>query len=401
MSGQAKEGSKREFFPQLTSVRFFAALIVILYHYDAELKPYLPSLVWNFINHGYVGVSFFFVLSGFILAANYYDRLLDKTVSKSDFWWARFSRIYPLYILSILVVLPRLFLPAGMDPLPEQANYAHSHPFELFFVVVFALQSFAFPSGGYFNSPAWSISTEVFFYLCLPFMLRLIKSIPTRRLFITLVCLFIAAWIGPYFYHQHVFLQLFQIKDRTYSESFDSFLNQLVRMCFITRLPEFLSGIIAYRLYREVLRDNPKPIYGVMGFLASLPFIVVMFIEPNDNMLNTVLYTGQALGLPFFVFLILWLIMSKSKVISALSSTKWVLMGEASFALYLFHIPIKNAGQLIAPKLLHIEKDNALFALVLIAFSIWISIVLFNRVETPWRKRLAGWYKARQAKKAT
>jgi peptidoglycan/LPS O-acetylase OafA/YrhL len=76
MSGQVSEGSKREFFPQLTSVRFFAALIVILYHYHKEFSPYLPGPILNFVEHGYVGVSFFFVLSGFILAANYNDRLL-------------------------------------------------------------------------------------------------------------------------------------------------------------------------------------------------------------------------------------------------------------------------------------------------------------------------------------
>ena len=92
MSGQAKEGSNREFFPQLTSVRFFAALIVILYHYDAELKPYLPSLVWNFINHGYVGVSFFFVLSGFVLTLNYIAVDGALTTTKRKFWRARFAR---------------------------------------------------------------------------------------------------------------------------------------------------------------------------------------------------------------------------------------------------------------------------------------------------------------------
>ncbi|MBS1703181.1 MAG: acyltransferase, partial [Armatimonadetes bacterium] len=121
MSGQANEAAKREFFPQLTSVRFFAAFIVVCYHYNDELKPYLPQILKNVVDHGYVGVSFFFLLSGFILAANYYDRLLTKKVSKKDFWWARFSRIYPVYILSILIVAPRLFLPIAKDPLPQQA----------------------------------------------------------------------------------------------------------------------------------------------------------------------------------------------------------------------------------------------------------------------------------------
>jgi peptidoglycan/LPS O-acetylase OafA/YrhL len=401
MSGQAMEGTKREFFPQLTSVRFFAALIVILYHYDKEFMPFLPVPLQNFIGHGYVGVSFFFVLSGFILAANYYDRLLNKTVSKADFWWARFSRIYPLYMLSILVVLPRLFIPIKFDPLPEQAMYVHAHPFELFFVVVFALQSFAFPSGGFLNSPAWSISTEVFFYLCLPFLLPLINRIKTRHLMIAVGGLLLLALVGPYCYHQNIFTVNLPKLGIEYTSQVDGFLNQFVRMSFITRLPEFLTGVIGYRIYREVMRERSTPWLPFFAVLSAIPFIGFMLYEPADNVLNTVLYSGQVLGIPFFLFSLLVLIKSKSWLVGVLKHPKWVLMGEASFALYLFHIPIKNAGQLVFSHFLHQDKDNVWFCLALIGFSVVASIFLFHRVETPGRKILADWWKKRKSGAAT
>ncbi len=398
MSGQPIEGAKREFFPQLTSVRFFAALIVILYHYDKELSPYLPVALQNFIEHGYIGVSFFFVLSGFILAANYYDRLLNKTVSKADFWWARFSRIYPLYLLSILIVLPRYFIPQSMDPLPDQWVYAHAHPFELVTVVTFALQSLAFPSGAFFNSPAWSISTEIFFYLCLPFLLPLIKRIKTHQLMIVLVVLLLWAVLGPYCYHEQIFtVNVPKHLGIAYTGPVDVFLNQFVRMSFITRLPEFLSGVIGYRIYKEVLMGRKSPWLAPFVVLTAIPFFGLMLYEPGNNILNTVLYTGQVLGIPFFVFIILWLIQSQSKVVQILKHPKWVLLGEASFALYLFHIPIKNAGQLFVSHFLHRDKNNVWLCLAMIAFSIATSIFLFHKVETPSRKHLTNWWKHRKA----
>ncbi|MEI8281832.1 MAG: acyltransferase, partial [Armatimonadota bacterium] len=395
MSGQPIEGAKREFFPQLTSVRFFAALIVILYHYDDEFAPYLPKVLQNLIEHGYIGVSFFFVLSGFILAANYYDRLLDKTVSKADFWWARFSRIYPLYILSIIVVLPRFFIPTSMDPLPSQAIYAHAHPFELFMVVVFALQSFAFPSGGFFNSPAWSISTEIFFYTCLPFLLPIINRLKTRHLLITIAGLLVYSCIGAYCYHEQIFTVNVPKLGIAYTGPVDFFLNQFVRMSFVTRLPEFLAGIIGFRIYREMLHGKDHRWLTPVTILSAIPFIGLILYEPGDNIINTVLYTGQVLGIPFFVFLLLSLIKSKSRIVAALKHPRWVLLGEASFALYLFHIPIKNAGQLVVSHVLHRDKNNVWFCLGLIAFSIATSIFLFHKIETPCRKHLAAWWKQR------
>lgn len=400
MSGQASEGTKREFFPQLTSVRFFAALIVILYHYDEEFAPHLPGLVRNFVEHGYVGVSFFFVLSGFILAANYYDRLLNNTVSKADFWWARFSRIYPLYILSILVVVPRFFMPISLDPLQADAIYAHGHPVELFVVVLFALQTFAFPSKAYFNAPAWSISTEIFFYLCLPFLLPLINKIKTKHLMLTLGGLLLLALVAPYCYHQDLLTVNLPKIGIPYTNDVNFFVNQFIRMSFLTRLPEFLAGVIGYRIYREIIGTTKSEWLVPLTILTAIPFFGLMIYEPKESIVHSVLYTGQVLGIPFFALSLLLLVRSKSRVVECLKHPKWVLLGEASFALYLFHIPIKNAGQLFVSHFLHWDKNNIWFCLALITFSVASSIFLFHRVETPCRKILAEWWKKRKAARA-
>ena len=96
----------------LTSIRAFAALEVVLLHTLFELggKPAqaLPGVVTGLLTKGGMAVSFFFVLSGFILAYTYCDADSGLRGTRVKFWRARFARIYPLYFLAFLVDAPRV-----------------------------------------------------------------------------------------------------------------------------------------------------------------------------------------------------------------------------------------------------------------------------------------------------
>ena len=80
----------------LTSLRIFFALMV----FGAHCYVLDTSFDAHFFKEGFVGVSFFFVLSGFIIAYNYQEKLLTKTTTKRTFWVARIARIYPLHLLT-------------------------------------------------------------------------------------------------------------------------------------------------------------------------------------------------------------------------------------------------------------------------------------------------------------
>ena len=83
----------------LTSLRILFALMV----FGAHCYVLDPSFDTHFFKEGFVGVSFFFVLSGFIIAYNYQEKLLTKTTTKRTFWVARIARIYPLHLLTLLI----------------------------------------------------------------------------------------------------------------------------------------------------------------------------------------------------------------------------------------------------------------------------------------------------------
>lgn len=91
----------------LTSLRFFAAGLVFLYHY-AHGIPGAPRWFLSLNSHGFAAVTFFFVLSGFILAYSYLDEEKPSHLkgTRSAFWISRTARIYPLYLLALVIALP-------------------------------------------------------------------------------------------------------------------------------------------------------------------------------------------------------------------------------------------------------------------------------------------------------
>src|SRR5690242_4085207 len=94
----------------LTSIRFLFAMLVVLVHGDpflsqSGISEHWPAIVRTVISHGHIAVDFFFVLSGFILSYSYQNRL-TRFNDYVGFWWARFARIYPAYLLAFVVFLP-------------------------------------------------------------------------------------------------------------------------------------------------------------------------------------------------------------------------------------------------------------------------------------------------------
>jgi peptidoglycan/LPS O-acetylase OafA/YrhL len=87
----------------LTSLRFVAAALVVLFHYKAHLFADNGWPTPKLAEIGYTGVTFFFILSGFILAYNYWQTDFSQSNNLIRFFQARIARVYPVYICSLAV----------------------------------------------------------------------------------------------------------------------------------------------------------------------------------------------------------------------------------------------------------------------------------------------------------
>jgi peptidoglycan/LPS O-acetylase OafA/YrhL len=173
--------------PALTSLRFFAAFHVVIFHLQAMKIVQGPAWYEKLASVGYVGVSFFFVLSGFILVYTYAGR----TLSLKDFWRARFARIYPAYAFSLLFTAPWFFIAVLKFDIPFFA-WPKAHLKLAAGLVVTLLQAWVPPAALTWNPVAWSLSVEAFFYLLFPFLLLLL----IRRSLPQLLLIAAAAWLA-------------------------------------------------------------------------------------------------------------------------------------------------------------------------------------------------------------
>ncbi len=145
--------------PALTGVRTLLAVNIMFFHFTPpHMGPFYPL-----INNSYVFVGFFILLSGFILAYNYADR--PKPLVAREFWRARFARLYPIYLLSLLLFVGML----GAE------WHARSHGQFVAGVVLTPLlmQGWNPDLATFWNTVAWTLSCEAAFYFAFPWLIRL------------------------------------------------------------------------------------------------------------------------------------------------------------------------------------------------------------------------------------
>ena len=339
--------------PPLTSLRFFAALYVVLYHtlvfVFVGVKD-LSTVHGRLLDLGYISVSFFFVLSGYILALTY----LPRKVSKRQFWRARFARIYPLFLLTLVIDCPHYF--AG---LVRQVGYhaGLNMLWERLMENMLLLQAWV-PAMRTIDWPNWSLSTEAFFYLVFPLVIAYLAR-PKVRVLAVAAALVYAAGMGFVTVAMHSHLPLDVLK---YNPLF--------------HLHVFLFGALlgAIRIKTRLIpRLAP-------AFLCAAVACLVLTVHYYHSIPMPLLHDG--LLVPAFGCLIL-AFDSGNKRLDALLSVKWlVVLGEASYGLYLIHIPLWNIFY-------HLRIDHSRVAYpVYLVCAVTLSVLSFFYVETPLRRML-------------
>ena len=142
--------SSRNRLPTLTGLRFWAALLVVAYHLTWQIGAIQP--ISALAMFGRTGVTFFFVLSGFVLAWTY----LDSPTRVSIFLWRRFARLWPLVVVTSAFSLLVFQLVDRSVGLWQAAT------------TILFLQAWHPRWAAGANGAAWSLSAEAFFYLMFP-----------------------------------------------------------------------------------------------------------------------------------------------------------------------------------------------------------------------------------------
>jgi peptidoglycan/LPS O-acetylase OafA/YrhL len=352
-------GIKSQKIHALTSLRFFAAFWVVLFHTLRYVVPYstLPSdsFIGRALSFGNVSVSFFFFLSGYILSVVYLRP--GKPIQKRGFYIARFARVYPLYFVTLLADLPILLL-------TRSVIYGWKITCLLTSVTllgdVVMLQAWITRLRG-LNGPSWSLSVEAVFYLIFPFIGVWLWRMKGKLLWLTAAGL----WVGGQLL---VFLATPHMP------------TDVVLFNPLAHIPTFLLGILfaKWQLLQRERYVNAPPRFGLV--IASLIAIAGLGIAINWLPVLNQTNICDGLMVPCFAGLI-WVFSASESLPARILSPRWlVVLGEASYGLYLIHYPVKNLWNR-----LHWMSIPALYPLYL-ATCIGISVLSFYFFETPTRK---------------
>jgi len=322
---------------ELTSTRFVAAMAVLLGHF-ADLLA-LPPLVSRLISGG-IGVSFFFVLSGFILCYIYWDTFFDG-ISADKFrryFVARIARVYPLYVVA-LVLITGLYL--AMVTVRSGSVDFPPNPIVSWIANLLAVQTFA-PTRvtqQFWNGPGWSISTEFGFYLMLPFILAGIAKY-IRDVEGLLLLLVLAIALGVLAQASTLTLVLGFGWDRVF------WLDTVASRNIFWLLPEFVTGVVTARLlYGGHLSWLGRAGARNMLLIGSVGFVLVLNLLPwptEDHAFVMMRQFRLDLGYMIpFAGVIAALAAGPTWLSTLLQRPVSVILGEASYALYIFHwIPL-------------------------------------------------------------
>lgn len=374
----------------LTGLRFFAALWVVLLHFATHQHTLSgPSQIHHLFNHGQLGVALFFVLSGFVLGYTYLDKAMAGKLDKKSFYIARFARVYPVFFLCIVVFTPFAwrFVRADHDTGQSVAMMAQSFGLQVTLLQTWFTDAFYATN---WNTPSWSISVEAFFYLSFPFLIPFFGKNSSRANLAWAVgligLLFVSrlayAWIDP---------------DQLRGADANVVRDRWAGLLFynpVFRVVEFALGIILVReclRYRERIQSWNANAMGV-GFLAVLVLGLALWSFPHSTAVAIWAYPATVVCLSLIIFFVATERVAWLKVF--LSSAPLVLLGEASYSMYMLQRPVAEYTNWAAQKIGWgpVEYSITTFWVFMIVLT-GISIATYKVIEMPLRKRIRGWFK--------
>jgi peptidoglycan/LPS O-acetylase OafA/YrhL len=389
------KSSPRYFF-SLDAIRGLAALIVVLCHWQfffyenqtLQTKPVeelgLPLFPYLsiFYHHAFFAVDLFFLLSGFIFFWFYADKIADRKTPFGNFMCYRLTRLYPVHFITLLSLIALQYIMISMS---GHTFIMQNNDTWHFLLNLFVIHSWGFestPALNGFNGPSWSVSVELLLYLS--FFLISWKKL--NRNIGLLVAIVVAGAVIQHFYSM--------IGQGIYS---------------------FFLGGLTYHLYAWLVkRKNLRRVTTIVTIAAIVLWAVVLteyafsyirdFSMPlmkkvlpgKDETFDTALFNlSRNTFFRTIISPITILTLALSETTRGSLKIKWALvLGNASYALYLLHFPlmvfffiaVDTLG--ISREVFHSPLTVLLFYSVLIPLSILTHYYFELPLQDLFRKRL-------------
>ena len=339
-------------YSSIELLRFFSALGVVFWHYKLGFAWHKEAINYDllteklpfyeylniFYNYGFYGVQIFFIISGFVFAHVYIEKI--NSTNAKEFFINRFARLYPLHFATIMLLILIKFLE------PEFIRYYFSSTTNIYFDVyhfflnIFFIQAWGFEKGWSFVVPSWSISVEIGAYITFFFLLRYLKIYKIGLTLAIIVLIFISYKTDSFHFKYNEYILLF-------------FMGVAIFQLSRITPPIILLFLGIFLLFMSFYGRNFK----MLLFCPSLLMITVIFDTYIRSLKVKNLFT---------------------------------ILGNTTYALYLLHYPIIHLLLWFESKynLFNDFYENNIFFIVFFLFLILVSIVTFYLFESPLNKKI-------------
>lgn len=318
-------------FNLLDPLRFVAAMSVLIYHYSIFLQDSAPEWVLHIFSYGYLGVNFFFLLSGFVIIASAQNR------RAIDFVISRAIRLYPAFWICLLITLVAVY-------------FFQDQKIPIFDTLANASILNDYLGVSNIDGVYWTLQAEIKFYACI-FLLMLTGLLKFIR---TWLLIWLALSILYHFYQQPFFLSWL------ISPGYSFY---------------FIGGVCCYQLYKE------RDIFITIILVVALVFAIIKSTTQTYNFFpsaNTtdLIITAGIISTFFMTFYLLSL-----GFFNLARHRYFLLLGAVSYPLYLIH---NRAGKAVIEELL--QTMSPVLTVILVSA---IAIVLSLLIHILFEKRMS------------
>ncbi|AYY85942.1 acyltransferase [Chryseobacterium indologenes] len=331
---------------QITFTRFLAAISIVIFHFGQKGFFHQNESISFLSQSANLGVSYFYLLSGFIMIIAYFNK---KEVSTLEYYQNRLARVYPTYLFAFI-----FFFIVVIDPYINLKTIVLN---------VLTLQAWVPGRVLSYNLPGWSISVEMFFFLCFPLLLKLYKSGINSKIYFIIIPLI---WLITQVLTNYI------VRFGDFDISNNLKLREFIYYNPIMHINEFLLGNLAGIFFIRKMKPGNYDVAVVVTVALCVLTIKFVPLEFHNGLLAIV-----------FVPLIILICANTGLITKVFNHKILVYLGSISYSLYIIQYPLHILFSQFSEKYAFIESHSFYYYVILL---IICSILSYELIENPCRK---------------